>query len=68
MSTATGYEIRHALLGQSTELLFERWRKEMDLEYIKAERENRSPDMIPCPSVEDIKSTAESLYEFVLKR
>ena len=66
--SSTGYEIRHALLNESKEMLFERWHTEMEIERITAERENRSPVMLPCPSIEDIKRTAESLYEFVQKR
>lgn len=67
MSTS-GYEIRHALLSESKELLFESWHMEMDNERICAEREHRSPVVLPCPTVEDIKRTAENLYEFVQKR
>ena len=67
MSTS-GYEIRHALLNESKEMLFERWHMEMDVERICAERENRSPVVLPYPTVEDIKRTAENLYEFVQKR
>lgn len=69
MSTSTsGYEIRHALLNESKEMLYERWHMEMDVERMCAERENRSPVMLPSPTVEDIKRTAENLYEFVQKR
>ena len=67
MSTS-GYEIRHALLNESKEMLYERWHMEMDVERICAERENRSPVVLPYPTVEDIKRTAENLYEFVQKR
>lgn len=67
MSTS-GYEIRHTLLMQTKEMLFERWHTEMDIERIAAERENRNPTLIPAPSVEQIKSTAENLYEFIQKR
>lgn len=64
----SGYEIRHALLNESKEMLFERWHMEMDVERICAERENRSPVVLPYPTVEDIKRTAENLYEFVQNR
>jgi hypothetical protein len=67
MSTS-GYDIRHALLTESKEMLFERWHMEMEVERISAERENRSPVVLPYPTVEDIKHTAENLYEFVQKR
>jgi len=66
--SSSGYEIRHQLLMEAKEILFERWHTEMDIERLSAERENRSPVMLPCPAIEDIKRTAESLYEFVQKR
>ena len=67
MSTS-GYEIRHAQLNECKEMLCERWHMEMEVERFCAERENRSPVVLPYPTVEDIKSTAENLYEFVQKR
>ena len=67
MSTS-GYEIRHALLTQASELLTERWHAAMDVERISAERESRNPVLIPAPTVDEIKATAESLYGFVQKR
>lgn len=66
--SSTGYEIRHALLNEATSLLTDRWHAAMDMERISAERENRNPVLIPAPTVEEIKATAESLYEFVQKR
>jgi hypothetical protein len=67
MSTS-GYEIRHAILQEATALLTDRWHAAMDVERISAEREQRNPVTIPAPTVEEIKSTAESLYEFVQKK
>ena len=67
MSTS-GYEIRHALLTQAREMLSERWHAAMDVERTSAERENRNPALIPAPTVDEIKATAESLYEFVQKK
>lgn len=61
----SGYEIRHALLSQSKDMLFEQWHAEMEVERLRADRENRAPNPIPAPSVQDIKATAEQLYEFV---
>ena len=65
---SNGYEIRHALLTQASELLTERWHAAMDVERTSAERENRNPALIPAPTVDEIKATAESLYEFVQKK
>jgi hypothetical protein len=67
MSTS-GYEIRHALLTQAREMLSEQWHAAMEVERTSAERENRNPALIEPPSVEQIKATAESLYEFVQKK
>lgn len=67
MSTS-GYEIRHALLMEAKEILFERWRIEMDTERLTAEHGNRAPVMLPCPTIDEIKRTADQLYEFVQKR
>lgn len=61
----SGYEIRHAILQEATSLLTDRWHASMDVERISAERESRNPVMIPAPTVNEIKATAESLYEFV---
>jgi hypothetical protein len=65
---SNGYEIRHALLTQASELLTERWHAAMEVERLSAERENRNPALIPAPTVDEIKATAESLYEFVQKK
>lgn len=65
---SNGYEIRHALLTQASELLTERWHAAMEVERTSAERENRNPILIPAPTVDEIKATAESLYEFVQKK
>jgi hypothetical protein len=61
----SGYEIRHALLSEAKDMLYEEWHAARDVEQQRAERENRAPNPIPAPSVQDIKATAESLYEFV---
>jgi hypothetical protein len=61
----SGYEIRHSLLSQAKDMLYEQWHMAMDVERQRAERENRAPENIPAPSLKEIKATAESLYEFV---
>ncbi len=63
--SVSGYEIRHSLLSQAKEMLYEQWHMAMEVERLRAERENRAPDNIAAPSLKDIKMTAESLYEFV---
>lgn len=65
---SNGYEIRHSLLSEAKDMLLERWHAAMDVERISAERENRNPTLIEPPSVEQIKATAESLYDFVQKK
>jgi hypothetical protein len=66
--SASGYEIRHALLSEAAQLLMERWHAAREIERKTAKRENRAPIMIEPPTVSEIKSTAESLYEFVQQR
>ena len=39
--SASGYEIRHALLSQAKDMLYEQWHMAMDVERKKAEIENR---------------------------
>ena len=65
---SNGYETRHALLTQAREMLSEQWHAAMEVERASAERENRNPVLIPAPTVDEIKATAESLYEFVQKK
>lgn len=67
MSTS-GYEIRHALLMEAKGILFERWHMQMEIERLTADHEKRAPVMLECPSVVDIKNTADELYQFVQKR
>ena len=66
--SASGYEIRHALLSQAKEMLYEQWHAEMDVERARAAMENRAPKSIAAPALCDIKNAAESLYEFVQKK
>ena len=66
--SASGYEIRHALLSQAKDMLYEQWHAEMDVERARATMENRAPKPIAAPSLFDIKNAAESLYEFVQKK
>ena len=66
--SASGYEIRHALLSQAKDMLYEQWHMAMDVERKKAEIENRAPVLIQAPGLYEIKNAAESLYEFVQKK
>ena len=63
--SATGYEIRHSILNEAREMLYEGWHKAMDVEQLSADFEKRVPRLFPAPTVEEIKKLAESLYEFV---
>lgn len=65
---STGYDIRYNILAQAKDMLFEKWHKAMDLEEIAADLEKRPPKLIPPPTVDEIKATAESLYDFVQKK
>lgn len=65
---ASGYEIRHALLSEAKEMLHEQWHAAREIELATATFENRPPKTIPAPTIADIKSAAESLYEFVQKK
>jgi hypothetical protein len=65
-----GYEIRHAILNEAREMLFEQWRMAMDVENATARFEGgphapRPPKLLPPPTVAEIKALAESMYEFV---
>jgi hypothetical protein len=64
----SGYEIRHALLSEAKDMLYEQWHAARDSEMQTASLENRPPKHLPAPSIDDIKAAAESLYEFVQKK
>jgi hypothetical protein len=68
MGNSNAYEIRHALLSQAKDMLFEEWHGVVNVEAMAANFENRAPKPVPAPTVAEVKSVAESLYEFVQKR
>jgi hypothetical protein len=68
MGNASGYEIRHALLSQAKDMAYEAWHAAMNVEGNRAEFENRAPNLIAAPTVDEVKALAESLYEFVQKK
>ena len=45
MSTS-GYEIRHTLLMEAKQILFERWHMQMEIERLTADHEKRAPVML----------------------
>jgi len=67
MKTSTsGYELRYNILCQARDILFDNWHSKRECENAAATFENRAPRNIDPPTVEEIKQTAESLYQFVL--
>jgi len=62
------YEIRHAILNEARDLLSHGWSVRVDNERAAAQVENRSPAFISPPTTEEIKRTAEELYEFVCRK
>lgn len=68
MSNMNGYEIRHAILNEAREMLFSKWTTDVENERICASVESRAPKNIPAPSLSEIKSAAESMYDFVQRK
>lgn len=62
------YEIRHAILNEARDLLSQSWAARVDTERDAAHLENRAPVFISPPTTDEIKRTAEELYEFVCRK
>lgn len=59
------YEIRHSLICEARNLLFEEWNVKMATERERADFESRAANFIPAPTLDDIKKAARELYNFV---
>ena len=62
------YEIRHAILNEARDLLSQSWAARERVEHEAAQLENRAPVFISPPTADEIKRTAEELYEFVCRK
>ena len=62
------YEIRHAILNEARDLLSQSWAARERVEHEAAQLENRAPVFISPPTTDEIKRTAEELYEFVCRK
>ena len=62
------YEIRHAILNEARDLLNQSWAARERVEHEAAQLENRAPVFISPPTTDEIKRTAEELYEFVCRK
>ena len=66
---ATGYEIRHSLLNEAKDILFEKWHQECEVLKRNADLGQRKLDPYPpAPTAAEIKALAEELYEFVQRK
>ena len=65
---STGYDIRYDILVQAKDLATEKWHTAMEVEKMTADLEKRAPKLLPFPTVDEIKSIADSLYQFVQKK
>jgi hypothetical protein len=65
---SSGYDIRWGVLKDSKDMLYEQWRMCCDVEFRRADVENRAPLPIPAPTSDDITKLAEKLYSFVKKK
>lgn len=66
---ATGYEIRHSLLNEARETLYENWRSACEVIRRNADLANQPlSGFPPPPTAAEIKALAEDLYEFVQRK
>jgi len=66
---ANGYEIRHMLLVEARNMLFEGWHEEVKrLQHNAGLTNTPIGEYPPQPSVTDISKLAEQLYEFVQRK
>ena len=66
---ATGYEIRHSLLNEAKNILFEKWHAECEIIQRNAELAKQPISAFPPgPNAAEIKALAEDLYEFVQRK
>ena len=64
----SGYEIRWGILQEARNMLTEQYHAKQDNENARAAHEDRAPELIPSPTVQEIKALAEELYDFVQRK
>lgn len=64
----SGYEIRWSILQEAKNLLTEQHHLKQENENNKAAHEDRAPELVPAPTVREIKALAEELYDFVQRK
>ncbi len=66
---ATGYEIRYNLLNDAKKMLYEKWNTDLEIIRFNAVTSSKTIDQFPPPpSAEEIKTLAQTLYEFVQQK
>ena len=62
------YEIRHSLFSQASDTLHTHWERSWEQECLAADREGRAPKLIDTPTLEEITTYADKVYQFVQKK
>ena len=60
-----GYEIRCGILQEARNMLTEQYHAKQDNENTRAAHEDRAPELIPSPTVQEIKALAEELWDWL---
>ena len=64
----SGYEIRWGILQEARGMLTEQYHLKQENENTRAAHEDRAPELVPAPTVQEIKALAEELYDFVQRK
>ena len=62
MDNETRHQLRHALLTEARELLYEQWNHRLNQEQVRVDKPSLRP-----PTTKSILKLAETFYEFVTK-
>ena len=62
------YEIRHTIFQEASGVLHEHWNNKWEQECLVADRESRAPKLIDTPTMEEITTYADKVYQFVQKK
>ena len=68
MPQQSGYEIRLSIMQDARIMLLETFHARQENENARAAFENRAPVLIDPPTIRDVKSLAEEMYEFVQRK
>ena len=68
MPQQSGYEIRWSIMQDARIMLLETFHARQENENARAAFENRAPVLIDPPTIRDVKSLAEEMYEFVQRK